>query len=50
MYKWNDSTKIPSSQATTQSSRKNKKMKIDEKDYAQKFNSKQVSCQPREAQ
>jgi hypothetical protein len=25
-------------------------MKNDEKDYAQKFNSKQVSCQPREAQ
>jgi hypothetical protein len=25
-------------------------MKNDEKDYAQKFNSKQVSCQPKEAQ
>ena len=35
---------------TAQSTRTNQKMKNKEKYYAQKFNSKQVSCQPRESQ
>jgi hypothetical protein len=50
VYKKNNSIKIPSNQANNPGFKDKPKMKNDEKDYAQKFNFKKVSCQPREAQ
>ena len=50
MYKQNNSSRIPSNQENNLDFKNKKKMKNNEKDYAQKFNSKQVSCQPRETQ
>jgi len=50
MYKQNNSNRIPSSQANSLGFKEKPKMKNNEKEYTQKFISKQVSCQPREAQ
>jgi hypothetical protein len=50
VYKSNNSRRIPSRQANSPENKEKSKMKIKEKYYAQKFNSKQVSCHPRESQ
>lgn len=51
MYKQNNSSRIPNNQANNPGFKDKSKMKKNnEKDCAHKFNSQQVSCQPREAQ
>jgi hypothetical protein len=50
MYKRNNLRRIPSSQANNPGFKEKPKMKNNDKDYAQKVKSQQVSCQPREAQ
>jgi hypothetical protein len=47
VYKSNNSSRIPGSQANSPEAKDKLKIENKEKDNAQKFNSKQSSCHPR---